>query len=588
MLGILKAGAAYVPIDPRYPTPRARYMLDETRAAALIVTDRATPDLIELTGPDGPLIVLDEMLEGEGRRPARASRADDLAYVCFTSGTTGAPKGVLVEQRAVARLVLGNDYVRLGPEQRIALASNAVFDAVTFEIWGALLNGATLVVFDADTLLDPETMATKLTAERVDVLWLTTALFDQLAGQRPEMFRHLETLLVGGGALNPAMIRAVLDCPAGAPRHIINGYGPTENTTFSATHPIHTVAPDARSIPIGRPIANSTAYVLDRSGDAVPPGVVAELHVGGDGLARGYLNDPERTAERFAVRRIAHAEVAETVVTRLYATGDLVRCRPDGTLDFLGRTDRQLKLHGFRVEPGEVEAAIAAHPAILAAAVRAIEHDGHLRLGAWFACRPGQDLPEAELRAYLESRLPAYMVPAVLVRLAGLPTNTAGKIALDALPIPTASAAEPLPVDDSVAGRLLAIWREVLRNDTIGLRDDFFRAGGDFDPVDPGRRQGAWAGPALGPARHLRGTHGRAARPSNDLHGLGHRHGNERRATPAHADPALVFRSRARRAASLQPGFPAGAGSPGRGRATGRRPGPADRPPQCAAPALFI
>ena len=587
ILGILKAGAAYVPIDPRYPTPRARHMLDETRAAALIVTDRAAPGLIELTGPDCPLIALDERYEGEGRCPARASGADDLAYVCFTSGTTGAPKGVLVEQRAVARLVLGTDFVRLRPDQRMALASNPVFDAFTFEVWGALLNGATLVVIDADTLLDPEAVAAELAAERIDVLWLTTALFDQLAGQRPGMFRHLDTLLVGGGALNPAMIRAVLDCPAGAPRHLVNGYGPTENTTFSTTQAIRTVPSDARSIPIGRPIANSTAYVLDRDGNAVPPGVIGELHVGGDGLARGYLNDAIRTAERFVVRTIAHPEMAETIVARLYATGDLVRWRDDGTLEFLGRTDRQLKLHGFRVEPGEIEAAIAAHPAILEAAARAIEDDGQLRLGAWYACRPGHDLPEAELRAHLESRLPAYMVPAFLVRLPSLPTNAAGKIALEALPIPTTGAAEPLPADDSVAGRLLAIWRQVLRNEAVGLRDDFFRAGGEFDPLDPGRGQGARAGPAACPARYLRGAHDRAARDPNHRCDIGLRDGNEHLPAAAHAHPALVLRSRARRTRSLQPGFPVAAAAPHHGGAAGQSAGPADRPARRAPPALL-
>ena len=477
ILGILKAGAAYVPIDPRYPTPRARHMLDETRAAALIVTDRAAPGLIELTGPDCPLIALDERYEGEGRCPARASGADDLAYVCFTSGTTGAPKGVLVEQRAVARLVLGTDFVRLRPDQRMALASNPV-STPSPSRWGRPAQRRNARRHRRRHPARSRGRGRQLAAERIDVLWLTTALFDQLAGQRP-----------GCSATSTPCWSAAEREPGHDPRRSrlsrgraapsVNGYGPTENTTFSTTQAIRTVPSDARSIPIGRPIANSTAYVLDRDGNAVPPGVIGELHVGGDGWARGYLNDAIRTAERFVVRTIAHPEMAETIVARLYATGDLVRWRDDGTLEFLGRTDRQLKLHGFRVEPGEIEAAIAAHPAILEAAARAIEDDGQLRLGAWYACRPGHDLPEAELRAHLESRLPAYMVPAFLVRLPSLPTNAAGKIALEALPIPTTGAAEPLPADDSVAGRLLAIWRQVLRNEAVGLRDDFFRAGGD-------------------------------------------------------------------------------------------------------------
>ena len=386
---------------------------------------------------------------------------------------------MLVEQRAVARLVLGNDYVALAPGQRIALASNAVFDAVTFEIWGALLNGATLVVLDRDTLLDAEALAAWLAAERIDVLWLTTALFDQLAGQRPDMFRGLDWLLVGGGALNPATIAAVLDCPAGAPRYLVNGYGPTENTTFSTCHRVTAAEASAGAIPIGWPIRNSTAYVLDPAGLPVPPGVVGELHVGGDGLARGYLNDPQLTAARFARHRLSHPGVAETVETRLYATGDLVRWREDGTLDFMGRADRQLKLRGLRVEPGEIEAALAAQPEILQAAVRPIERDAHVRLGAWYACRPGAEIAEAELRARLEAVLPAYLVPAVLVRLPSLPIKASGKIDLDGLPEPASAADGPVTEADGVAGALLAIWRRVLRNEALTPDDDFFMAGGD-------------------------------------------------------------------------------------------------------------
>ncbi|MFO1074918.1 MAG: amino acid adenylation domain-containing protein, partial [Geminicoccaceae bacterium] len=257
------------------------------------------------------------------------------------------------------------------------------------------------------------------------------------------------------------------------------GYGPTENTTFSTCHRVTAAEARAGAIPIGRPIRNSTAYVLDPAGLPVPPGVVGELHVGGDGLARGYLNDPQLTAARFARHRLSHPGVAETVETRLYATGDLVRWREDGTLDFMGRADRQLKLHGLRVEPGEIEAALAAQPEILQAAVRPIERDAHVRLGAWYACRPGAELAEAELRARLEAVLPAYLVPAVLVRLPSLPIKASGKIDLDGLPEPASAADGPVTEADGVAGALLAIWRRVLRNEALAPDDDFFMAGGD-------------------------------------------------------------------------------------------------------------
>ncbi|WP_108661739.1 non-ribosomal peptide synthetase [Acuticoccus kandeliae] len=481
ILGVLKAGAAYVPIDPLYPAERARRMIEETRAGALLVATRTDEAEAIATGT-APLLALDTVTDAPDGTAFPPRTADDLAYVCFTSGTTGMPKGVLVPQRAVVRLVRGSNVIAPAVGERIAFASNAVFDAATLEIWGALLNGATLVVVSHDTLLDPDALADCLADEQVDYLWLTAALFDQMAAHRPDMFAGLKALYAGGSALDPDSVRAVFASPAGAPQRVVNGYGPTENTTFSTIHPITHLSPDARAVPIGRPISNALAFVLDETGRPVPEGVLGELHVGGDGLARAYLNDPDATARKFAEHVFTHPVTGETFAHRLYATGDLVRWR-DGSLDFMGRMDRQVKLHGFRVEPGEIEAAMGEEPALLQQVVRILhDADGHPRLVAWYTCRPGRAVEPADLRARLERTLPAYMVPSAFVPLERMPVNTSGKIDLGALPPPTSSAAPNAATavpDDDVAARVLAIWRSVLRSDAIGVDDDFFSVGGD-------------------------------------------------------------------------------------------------------------
>ncbi|MEM8663556.1 MAG: amino acid adenylation domain-containing protein, partial [Pseudomonadota bacterium] len=476
ILGVLKAGAAYVPIDPLYPQNRASMMIEATDACALIAPKRTADD--EAIARDGCTLIGMDAIAGNGPVSAPPRTPTDLAYVCFTSGTTGAPKGVLVPHRAVVRLVRNSNVIAPKVGERIGLASNAVFDAVTLEIWGALLNGATLVVVDQDTLLDPDRLASFLAEHRVDHLWLTAALFDQMAGHRPEMFGRLKTLFAGGSALNPDMVRRVLTCPTGAPARFVNGYGPTENTTFSTIHPVASVPENARTIPIGRPISNALAFVLDETGQPVPPGIVGELHVGGDGLARGYLNDPERTAQKFAHHTFTDPTTGASTSHRLYATGDLVRWR-DGVLDFVGRNDRQVKLHGFRVEPGEVEFAMGQCPGVLQAVAQVLAgEDGHPRLLAWFTSAPDTPVAADELRQHLKRVLPPYMVPGALMPLERMPVNTSGKVDLGALPLPDFGG-EKTEAADGVEEALLGIWRAVLRSDAIGVDDDFFSMGGD-------------------------------------------------------------------------------------------------------------
>ena len=490
LLATVKAGAAYVPLDPQYPEQRLRYILDEVDAVATLACglDQAVQDILGRIGP--PVLSLDRFADADLDTPV-AFQADSAvpAYVCFTSGTTGSPKGAVIEQHAVARLVLNADYVRFGPGMRVGLVSNPAFDAITFEFWGALLNGGTLFAFPRHVLLDAELFAAQLHRDRIETIFLTTALFDAFAHQQPGMFRGLQYLVVGGSALTPATIAAVLGCSQGRPRHLVNGYGPTENTTFSVCREI--VADDAtrRAIPIGRPISNSTAYVLDSQERPLPPCIPGELHVGGEGLARCYLNQTALTQERFVDVKLSHPEGARAVATRVYRTGDIVRWLPDGTLDYLGRRDRQVKVNGFRIELGEIEARIAAHPDVAQCAVRTIDEDGHNRLIAWYVARDRADLPEAALRQWLEATLPLYMVPPLLLRRPLLPTTSGGKIDLEALTLPERAAprsAVPtlgtrVPAGPAVGtiATLLTIWRDVLRIDAIDLDDDFFVIGGD-------------------------------------------------------------------------------------------------------------
>jgi amino acid adenylation domain-containing protein/non-ribosomal peptide synthase protein (TIGR01720 family) len=358
VLAVLKAGGAYVPLDLAYPRQRIETMLVDSGAKWLFTTSDRQQEL----GPsDVEVVLLDEVL------PALAADANarvdnltpfngsaHLAYVMYTSGSTGIPKGVAVSHQAIIRLVRNADYVALGPEDRIAQVANTSFDAATFEIWGALLNGSAIVILPRETTLSPTAFETALTEQRIDSLFLTTALFNRIAGEAPCAFSGLRDLLFGGEAVDPHWVRQVL--MNGAPARLLHVYGPTENTTFSTWHCVTAVAEDALTVPIGRPIGNTRAYVLDAALEPVPIGVTGELYVAGTGLARGYLHQPGLTAERF----VANPYGSEPG-TWMYRTGDLVRWRADGPLEFLGRVDQQVKLRGFRLELDEIEAALKTH-----------------------------------------------------------------------------------------------------------------------------------------------------------------------------------------------------------------------------------
>ncbi|HUG37547.1 MAG TPA: amino acid adenylation domain-containing protein, partial [Candidatus Limnocylindrales bacterium] len=434
LVGILLAGGAYLPLDPTLPRARLQLMLEAARASLVLAAGMAVAQ-VEGLGP--PVLDLDAerraLATEPGEPPASGAGAEHLAYGMYTSGSSGAPTGVAVPHRAVVRLVVDTDYCALGPDDVVAQASTVAFDASTFEIWGALLNGARLVVVPAAILMDPGRLGQSLAREGVTTLFLTPAVLGRVAREAPASLAGLRHLVVGGDVLEPRWVDELLR--HGPPARIVNGYGPTETTTFAAWHLVGPRDGGVGRIPIGRPIANTEIHILDARLEPVPAGVPGELCIGGPGLARGYLNDAELTARRF----IPHPFRREPGA-RLYRTGDRVRRRSDGLIDFLGRIDRQVKIRGFRVEPSEIEAALERHPAVQGSAVIVDETaPGDRRLVAYVVA-PGSTV--AELRAYLRQSLPEYMVPAALVAIPALPLTPGGKLDRSALPPPVASPAD--------------------------------------------------------------------------------------------------------------------------------------------------
>ena len=477
MLAVVKAGASYVPLDPAYPAERRAFMRRDARLAALVAA-RAADAHLE-AGERVPVVALDEERAAIEARPADAPAAPawggSEAYVVYTSGSTGTPKGSAATHRGVARLVRGADYVRLGPGHRIAQLSNTSFDAATFEVWGALLSGATLVGVGREVSLQPAALAAAIRRERITAAFLTTALFNAVARAAPDAFAPMEHLLFGGEAVDPEAVRRVL--AAGPPRRLLHVYGPTETTTFATWHTVHEVADDAATVPIGGPLARTTAHVLDASMRLSADGE-GELYLGGDGVADGYIGRPALTAERFVPDPFADRPGA-----RLYRTGDRVRRNARGELEFVARLDAQVKLRGWRVEPGEIEAALRRHPDVADVVVMLREDaPGDRRLVAYAVPRHGAGFDAAAgtaLRAWLKERLPEFMVPAAVVTLAGFPLNPNGKVDRRALPDPAVvERAEGTAPRTETETALAAVWAEVLRVERVYADDDFFELGG--------------------------------------------------------------------------------------------------------------
>jgi amino acid adenylation domain-containing protein/non-ribosomal peptide synthase protein (TIGR01720 family) len=475
ILGILKAGGAYVPLDPAYPDERLLFMLEDSGAAAVVTTRTFAG---KLPSTDIPMLALDDLQDTRDEEHSdlpNLTTADNLAYVMYTSGSTGQPKGAAISHRAVIRTVRDTNYITLGPSDTIAQTSNFCFDAATFEVWGALLNGARLAGISRTVTLSPGNFGAALRSESVTTAFVTTDLFNQLVREQPDIFCTAGTVLVGGSAIDAKWIAACLRHRP--PRRLLHVYGPTESTTFASWHLIEAVSEGARTIPIGSPLANTQLYVLDSGLMPIPEDVAGEIYIGGDGLARGYLNRPELTAERFVPDPFSGRPGA-----RLYKTGDRACRGAGGAIEFLGRFDDQVKIRGFRVELGEIESVLRSHPDVYEAVVLAREDaPGSRRLAAYVVPANG-NLAVADLRRVLETKLPDYMVPSAFVIRDTLPLTPNGKVDRKALAAPEEplTTEEPYTEPGSPAERTLArIWSNVLAVERVGIHDNFFELGGD-------------------------------------------------------------------------------------------------------------
>jgi amino acid adenylation domain-containing protein len=477
-LAILKCGAVYVPLDQDAPAERQAFMIEDCQAEiVLTVKDSEAPESAEVKCVNIDALTL---VEDAADSFAAPLESEAPAYIMYTSGSTGRPKGVIIPHRAIGRLALNNHYASFETGDRIAFAANPAFDASTMEVWAPLLNGGCVIVIAQSTLLAPERFKQSLQSQSVNVLWMTVGLFNQYVDILAEVRSQLRYLIVGGEALDAGVIARVLR--SSPPQHLVNGYGPTESTTFAVTHEITGVAEGAAGIPIGRPIANTQAYLLDSRYEPVPVGVIGEICIGGAGVAHGYLNRAGLTAERFLVDPYAGEAGA-----RMYRTGDLGRYLSDGTIEFLGRNDQQVKIRGFRIELGEIEARLTQHSAIKEAVALAREDGlGDKWLVAYYTVArtegDGSTIEAEELRAHLLTALPVYMLPAWFVRLEEMPLTPNGKVdrrALAAIETKSSKArTDYVAPRTAVEEILVGIFENVLNLDRVGIYDNFFEMGG--------------------------------------------------------------------------------------------------------------
>jgi amino acid adenylation domain-containing protein len=473
MVGILKAGGAYVPIDPAYPPDRLRFMAEDSDIGVWLTQGHLAHRIPRLKARVACLDRdWDEIAQHSDQTLQPEVFPENLAYVVYTSGSTGQPKAAAVSHRSMIRLLRETNYIQFQGDEVVAQTVNMSFDPSTFEIWGALLNGCRLVIIGNDVLLDVERFAAEIIDKGVQVMFLATALFNEVGRLKPDMFNSVKSLLFGGEAVYPVTAAAVLE--HGGPERLVNAYGPAECTTFSGWYVAKEVARDAICVPIGKPVANTQLYVLDRNRNLEPIGIMGKLYIGGEGLARGYWRRPELTAERFVPDPYSQQPGG-----RLYTSGDLARWMEDGNLEFFGREDNQIKIRGFRVELGEIEVALLQHGGVRNCAVVMKTLGSGKQLVAYISGEAKAD----ELKNYLKAKLPEYMVPGVYVMLPELPLNTNGKVDRRALPeiddsvLSEVQAGEPEAMT-AVEELLADLWKEVMGVARVSLRSNFYDLGG--------------------------------------------------------------------------------------------------------------
>ena len=469
LLAILKAGGAYVPLEPTYPRERLAGMLDDVDADVIITRHALRAHLPSRTCQ---WLLLDEPAPAADTSPlAGIATRDSLAYVLFTSGSTGQPKGVEVPHRAIRRLVCEGGYAKLDATATVIQTAPVAFDASTFEIWGPLLNGGKLVVH-AEAIPTASGLAERIQRTGANTMWLTAGLFNALIDEAPATFRGIRRLITGGEALSITHVRKALAALPGI--ELCNGYGPTETTTFATHHLIRDDDVAAGSIPLGHAIRDTELHVVDARGKLAPLGAEGDLLIGGDGVARGYRKRPELTAERFIPNPFGSGS--------LYRTGDRCRRRSDGLIEYVGRSDTQVKIRGFRIELSEIELALAQHPAVRSCHVLARATRGTKKLVAYVVAHSDANRDSRALSEFLALKLPDYMVPSSFVWIERSPVTPNGKLDVRALPEPEKTRPELdtpyAPPSTPLEARICSIWAELLELDRVGALDNFFALGG--------------------------------------------------------------------------------------------------------------
>ncbi|MGA8944245.1 MAG: amino acid adenylation domain-containing protein, partial [Thermoactinomyces sp.] len=470
MLAIVKAGGAYMPIDPEYPQDRKQFMLQDSEASVLLLQ----PGLEIPASYQGKIVRLSpEVWKSEDRSNLNGiNRADDLLYVIYTSGSTGKPKGNRTIHRNVLRTVINSGYIEISKNDRLLQLSNYCFDGSTFDIYGALLNGAALVMVPKEVVTDFTRLSQLIRDEQITVTFMTTSLFNTIVDLDPYCLRNLRKVLFGGEKASIKHVQKAVRVLG--ENRLVNVYGPTETTVFATTFPIDNSVLDTHRVPIGKPLNNTRLYVLNRWGQLQPVGIPGELCISGDGVAKGYLNRPELTRERFVEDPFQPGKC-------MYKTGDLVRWLPDGNIEYLERMDDQVKIRGHRIETGEVELRLLSHPKVLNTVVVADkDENGHSYLSAYVVAE--RDISHTELREYMSETLPDYMVPDYFVQMAQLPLTPNGKVDKRALPKPSEAGRNKkrkyVAATNPIEEKLVKIWQGVLDVEQIGIHDDFFESGG--------------------------------------------------------------------------------------------------------------
>lgn len=472
IIGIIKAGAAYVPVNEDYPQSRINYIINDSKTK-VIIGKREVLNKFDFTELDIKEVEIEngEIWRQDKKNLTILNSSNDLIYIIYTSGSTGRPKGVCVNNRNVVRLVKNQNYITFNENDKILQTGSVAFDASTFELWGTFLNGLTICEEQKDLILNIKKLKNYIKNNNVTIMFMTTALFHQISSIEASVFNYLRTVIVGGDALNAAQYNRFRECNKYTT--FVNAYGPTENTTFSTTFLLdkNQIWNFNRTIPIGKPISNSTTYVMDCNGKMLPVGVPGELYVGGDGVAEGYLNRDNLTRNKFIENPYVKGET-------VYKTGDLVKWLKDGNIEFIGRIDNQVKIRGFRIELGEIETEILKNSFIKEVAVIVKkDNQGEKYLCAYFS----GELEPKEIKEYLGKTLPEYMIPVYMIKMDKLPLNFNGKVDKDKLPEPdkVITLNKYVKPTNEIQEKMCIIWSEVLGFDEVGIEDNFYNMGGD-------------------------------------------------------------------------------------------------------------